>query len=205
MTQTLPRSYRAVKRAFDIVVSGLALLLLSPVLLAILLAVKVDSPGPAIFSQFRTGKHGRRFRMWKFRTMVRDAESRKEDIAHLNVLPFPDFKVPDDPRITQVGRFLRRTSLDELPQLVNVLVGEMSLVGPRPTSFSASTYDLWHTTRLEVSPGLTGLWQINGRHELSTFDERLRLDIAYVRQMSFRSDLRILFRTATAVVRREGA
>ena len=142
--------------------------------------------------------------MWKFRTMVRNAEELKAQLVHLNVLPAPDFKVLDDPRVTRVGRFLRRSSLDELPQLLNVLAGDMTLVGPRPTSFAASTYDLWHTRRLEVVPGITGLWQVNGRHEM-TFDERLRLDIAYIERQSLGLDLKIIALTFASVFRRTGA
>ncbi|HSL69441.1 MAG TPA: sugar transferase, partial [Longimicrobiales bacterium] len=152
----------------------------------------------------RTGLGGRRFRMYKLRTMVRDAETLKAKYAHLSVLHYPDFKILDDPRVTRVGRFLRRTSLDELPQIFNVLRGEMSLVGPRPTSFAAETYRLWHTTRLDVKPGLTGLWQVCGRNELE-FDDRLRLDIAYVRHRCLALDLVILARTVGVVLRGKGA
>ena len=141
--------------------------------------------------------------MWKFRTMVANAEELKPQLAHLNILPPPDFKIPNDPRITKVGRFLRATSLDELPQLFNVLRGDMSLVGPRPTSFPASSYDLWHTKRLDVAPGMTGLWQLEGRNA-TTFDERLRLDVKYIRHMSLTQDLRLMARTVGAVVRRDG-
>jgi lipopolysaccharide/colanic/teichoic acid biosynthesis glycosyltransferase len=167
-------------------------------------AIRLDSPGPALFVQARTGRNGKRFRMWKFRTMVANAEELKASLAHLNILPPPDFKIIDDPRITRVGRLLRRTSLDELPQLWNVLVGDMTLVGPRPTSFRPEAYRLWHTRRLEVRPGITGLWQVEGRNGMS-FDERLRLDIAYIESMSFRGDVRLLLRTVTAVVERRGA
>ncbi len=141
--------------------------------------------------------------MYKFRTMLRNAEELKAQLAHLNVLPPPDFKIPNDPRITSVGRFLRKTSLDELPQILNVVRGDMSLVGPRPTSFASSTYSLWHTERLEVPPGITGLWQVHGRNS-TTFDERLRLDIDYIRNMSLALDFKILMRTVVAVVRRSG-
>ena len=120
------------------------------------------------------------------------------------MLSYPDFKMADDPRITRVGRFLRRTSLDELPQLINVLLGQMSLVGPRPTSFGADTYSLWHTARLEVDPGLSGLWQVSGRNELD-FDERLRLDIAYLRNRCLWLDAQILFRTIGSVITGRGA
>jgi lipopolysaccharide/colanic/teichoic acid biosynthesis glycosyltransferase len=197
-------AYERAKRALDVVVC-LALL---PAALAILalcaLAIRLDTPGPVFFFQQRTGQGGRRFRMWKLRTMRRDAEQLKQQYMHLNVLSYPDFKIVNDPRITRVGRFLRKTSLDELPQLFNVLLGEMSLVGPRPTSFSADTYRLWHTARLEVKPGITGLWQVSGRNELD-FDDRLRLDIAYIRQRSFRLDLTILVQTVGAVLSRRGA
>jgi lipopolysaccharide/colanic/teichoic acid biosynthesis glycosyltransferase len=195
--------YLRVKRMVDIALCLLAAPLLVPILVLCALAVRLDSPGPIVFTQLRTGQHGRRFRMYKFRTMVTNAEELKEQLRHLSIVPAPDFKLLDDPRITRVGKFLRATSLDELPQVINVLRGEMSLVGPRPTSFEPTTYDLWHTVRLEVPPGITGLWQIEGRNE-TTFDERLRLDVAYIRRMSLGSDLAILFRTATAVVRRPG-
>ncbi|MEO6318429.1 MAG: sugar transferase [Acidimicrobiales bacterium] len=191
------------KRAFDIVVVLLSLPLALPIMLLCAVITQIDSPGPVIFGQMRTGQHGKRFRLYKFRTMVRDAEEKKASLAHLNVLPFPDFKIPDDPRITTVGRFLRATSLDELPQLWNVLCGEMSLVGPRPTSFAASTYDLWHTRRLEVPPGVTGLWQVEARNG-SNFDERLRLDLAYIDAASLWVDVKILVATVGAVFRRSG-
>lgn len=193
----------ATKRAFDVIV---CLLVLPAVLLVVALcvvAIRLDTPGAAVFSQWRTGRDGRRFRMWKLRTMVVNAEELKPQLAHLNVLDPPDFKIPDDPRITRVGRFLRRTSLDELPQVLNVLTGDMSLVGPRPTTFGPTTYLLWHTARLEVRPGLTGLWQIRARHG-SSFDQRLRLDIEYVEHRSLRMDLWILWRTVGAVLHRTG-
>ena len=198
------RGYFVSKRAFDIAVTLLLLPIVVPALLLCAIAVAVDTRGPVVFSQQRTGRHGKRFRMFKFRTMVRDAEELKASLQHLNILPAPDFKIIDDPRITRVGRFLRKTSLDELPQIFNVLRGDMSLVGPRPTSFAPSTYSLWHTHRLEVLPGITGLWQIKGRNE-TTFDERLRLDIRYIERMSFAMDLRILSLTAASVIRRAGA
>ena len=197
------RRYVVSKRAFDLVVGSLLLLLMLPVLAACALAVRLDSPGPMFFGQLRTGRDGRRFRMYKFRTMLANAEELKASLAHLNVLPPPDFKIPNDPRITRVGRFLRATSLDELPQLFNVVRGDMSLVGPRPTSFAPSTYEVWHTHRLDVTPGITGLWQVEGRGAM-TFDERLRLDVTYIRRASLAYDLRLLLRTFGAVVRRSG-
>jgi lipopolysaccharide/colanic/teichoic acid biosynthesis glycosyltransferase len=142
--------------------------------------------------------------MYKFRTMVPDAETLKAKYAYMNELQWPDFKITNDPRITRVGRFLRKTSLDEIPQFFNILKGEMSLVGPRPTSFGPETYKLWHTSRLDVMPGLTGLWQIMGRAELE-FDDRLRLDIAYIERASLWLDFNILLRTVTAVFESRGA
>lgn len=197
-------NYRLAKRIFDVT---LCLLALPPVALVMglcALAVWLDDPGPIFFKQLRTGKGGRRFRMYKFRTMVRNAEELKAKYAHLNELTWPDFKITDDPRVTRVGKFLRKTSLDELPQLINVIKGDMSLVGPRPTSFDSSTYSLWHTERLEVTPGITGLWQVMGRSELD-FDERLRLDIEYIQRQGFWLDIEILFRTVTSVLTQRGA
>ena len=198
------RRYLIAKRILDIVVSLTALIVAAPILLACAIAIRVESPGPGMFSQKRTGRGGRRFPMWKFRTMVANAEELKAELAHLNILPPPDFKIPNDPRVTKVGKFLRTTSLDELPQLFNVLRGDMSIVGPRPTSFPASSYELWHTQRLDVAPGMTGLWQLEGRNA-TTFDERLRLDVQYIRHMSLTQDLRLMARTVGAVVRRDGA
>jgi lipopolysaccharide/colanic/teichoic acid biosynthesis glycosyltransferase len=192
------------KRALDVSIVLLAAPLVVLLMLGCAVAVRLDSPGPLWFSQERTGRNGRRFRMYKFRTMVENAEELKDSVAHLNILAPPDFKILDDPRVTRVGRFLRRSSLDELPQLVNVLRGEMSIVGPRPTSFATGTYQLWHAHRLEVQPGLTGLWQVTSRNEAS-FDERVRLDIYYARHASLALDLRILARTVSAVLRGSGA
>jgi lipopolysaccharide/colanic/teichoic acid biosynthesis glycosyltransferase len=196
--------YERVKRILDVVLCLLALPLAVVILAVCALAIKLDSPGPIFFVQQRTGRGGKRFPMLKLRTMRAGAEQLKAQYAHLNQLSFPDFKVANDPRITRVGRILRKSSLDEVPQLFNVLRGDMSLVGPRPTSFSADTYRLWHTARLEVQPGITGLWQVSGRSELD-FDDRLRLDIAYIRQRSMMLDLRILLLTFGAVVSRRGA
>jgi lipopolysaccharide/colanic/teichoic acid biosynthesis glycosyltransferase len=198
------RNMERLKRVIDIAVCLVALPVALPLAVIIAIAIRLDSPGPILFRQQRTGRHGIRFGMYKFRTMVQDAEQLKASLVHLSIVPPPDFKLIDDPRITRVGGFLRRTSLDELPQILNVLGGEMTLVGPRPTSFAGSTYELWHTARLEVTPGITGLWQIRGRNE-ATFDERLRLDIAYIRGMSLWLDLRIILWTFLAVLRRDGA
>jgi lipopolysaccharide/colanic/teichoic acid biosynthesis glycosyltransferase len=197
-------AYERAKRAIDLTISLILLPFVLLILIVCAVAVRLDSPGPAFFTQSRTGRDGRRFKMLKLRTMVRNAEEMKAQLAHLNELAYPDFKISDDPRITRVGRILRKTSLDELPQLLNVIRGDMSLVGPRPTSFSASTYSLWHTARLEVKPGITGLWQVSGRNELD-FDERLRLDIAYIRNRSLQTDVKILFLTVGAVISSRGA
>jgi lipopolysaccharide/colanic/teichoic acid biosynthesis glycosyltransferase len=199
------RSYFISKRIFDFALVFLSSPLWLPVVGVIGLIITITSPGaPALFTQLRTGKAGKRFRMYKFRSMVPNAEALKEKYAHLNELKWPDFKITNDPRITKVGKILRKTSLDELPQLINVLKGEMSLVGPRPTSFGAETYKLWHTERLDVTPGLTGLWQIIGRAQLE-FDDRLRLDIAYIERAGLWFDINILIRTITAVFKQRGA
>jgi lipopolysaccharide/colanic/teichoic acid biosynthesis glycosyltransferase len=198
------RLYRALKRTIDVVLVLLALPVAVPIIALCALAIRLDSEGAAFFTQLRTGRGGKQFRMFKLRTMVHNAAELKQKYAHLNELSWPDFKITNDPRVTRVGRLLRRTSLDELPQLFNVLRGDMSLVGPRPTSFSADTYRLWHTARLEVQPGLTGLWQVSGRNELD-FDDRLRLDISYIRNRSLKLDLGILVRTFSAVFSGRGA
>jgi lipopolysaccharide/colanic/teichoic acid biosynthesis glycosyltransferase len=166
--------------------------------------IRLDSPGRALLRQERTGKGGRRFRMYKLRTMVHNAHELKALYMHLNEHKYPDFKITNDPRVTRAGRIIRKLSLDEIPQIFNVIKGDMTLVGPRPTSFGAETYSLWHTTRLEVKPGITGLWQVNGRADLE-FDDRLRLDIAYIRNRSFWLDLKILVWTVTAVITTRGA
>ncbi|QYG92243.1 sugar transferase [Iamia sp. SCSIO 61187] len=191
------------KRGVDLVVCIVALPVAGVLMALIALAIAIDTPGPILFVQRRTGRDGVRFPMLKFRTMVENAEELKASLQHLSIVPAPDFKVIDDPRITRVGRVLRATSLDELPQLLNVLVGHMSLVGPRPTSFAPATYSLWHTRRLEVRPGLTGLWQVQGRTGLS-FDERLRLDVRYIDHCCLPVDLWILAATVRSVVQRGG-
>ena len=197
-------TYARLKRLIDITFCLVFFPIVLPILLLCCIAVKIDSRGPIFFKQKRTGKGGRRFNMFKFRTMVTNADELKEKYMHLNILSPPDFKIPNDPRITRVGRFLRKTSLDELPQIINVLKGDMSLVGPRPTSFAASTYNLWHTARLESKPGMTGLWQVCGRNDID-FDDRVRLDIFYQRNQSLALDLRILLRTFGAVFQGRGA
>jgi lipopolysaccharide/colanic/teichoic acid biosynthesis glycosyltransferase len=189
-----------VKRVFDLGVLFAGAPLWLPALLGVALAIKATAPrAPVLFPQWRTGRGGRRFRMYKFRTMVPNAEQRKGDVEHLNQLQWPDFKIEKDPRVTRLGRFLRKSSLDELPQVLNVLRGEMSWVGPRPTSFGAETYEIWQTARLDVLPGVTGLWQVEGRGR-TEFDERLRLDMEYIDRRTLWFDLLILFRTAREVI-----
>ena len=198
------RGYRIAKRAMDLAICILVQPIVLPLGILISILIYLDSPGPVIFKQDRTGLGGKRFRMYKFRTMVPDAEALKNQYAHLNELTLPDFKITNDPRVTRVGRFLRKTSLDELPQIINILKGDMSLVGPRPTSFGAETYSLKHTERLEVVPGLTGLWQIKGRSDLD-FDERTKLDIEYIENQSLWLDIQILVLTVGAVLSKKGA
>lgn len=199
------QQYLMAKRLLD---CGL-IILSSPFLVLVgflcALLIKLESPnGPILFLQQRTGQDGERFSIYKFRTMVPNAEELKVQLAHINELEYPDFKVTNDPRITKVGNFLRKSSLDELPQLINVLRGEMSLVGPRPTSFKPETYKLWHTARLDVPPGLTGLWQILGRGTME-FDDRVKLDIAYIENRCLMFDIQILFHTIMAVSKQQGA
>jgi lipopolysaccharide/colanic/teichoic acid biosynthesis glycosyltransferase len=189
-----------VKRGLDIVLSGLALVTVSPVLAVIALLVKADSRGSALYSARRMGKKGHSFRCHKFRTMVSDADRLKESLRARNERSGPIFKVSDDPRITRVGRFLRRYSLDELPQLWNVLVGEMSLVGPRPHPLDDfARYELNQFWRLDVSPGLTGLWQIEARRDPS-FHNSLALDLKYIENWSLGLDLKILLKTLPVVI-----
>lgn len=199
------RSTLAIKRCLDLVVSAVALLLAAPVFAVIALAIKLDSPGAVFFRQERAGKGGRPFTMVKFRSMVDGAESRLEEVVDLSALVEPAFKVRNDPRVTRVGRFLRRTSLDELPQLLNVLEGSMSLVGPRPEeSTVVRLYDERQRVRLSAKPGLTGPMQVYGRGDLS-FEERLAIERDYLESPSILTDLAIILRTPRAVIRGNGA
>ncbi len=194
------------KRLLDVVASSLLLLLLSPLLLAVALLVKLTSPGPALFVQQRIGYNKRRIKVHKFRTMQLDAERRIEELAHLNEVSGPVFKIKDDPRLTPIGRFLRQTSIDELPQLLDVLLGDMSLVGPRPLplrDYQGFSED-WHRRRLSVRPGITCLWQVAGRSSLP-FDKWMELDMQYIDQWSLLLDLKILAWTIPAVLRGTGA
>lgn len=193
------------KRSFDVVASALLLLLVAPLLLMIALWVKLTSPGPALFVQERVGRHGEPFQMLKFRTMVVDAEDQLLGLVQHSQGNGPLFKLKDDPRVTRVGSFLRRYSIDELPQLVNVLRGEMSLVGPRPPLLcEVATYERWVHRRLLVKPGMTGLWQVSGRSDLS-WEDSIRLDLYYVENWSMTGDLVLLWKTARTVITRDGA
>jgi lipopolysaccharide/colanic/teichoic acid biosynthesis glycosyltransferase len=196
--------YRVVKRCLDELIAAAAVLALTPLLALIAVAVWLSDPGaPVIFRQTRCGYGGRRFELLKFRTMVPDADALKESLRARSQVAWPDFRVAGDPRVTRLGRVLRRTSLDELPQLFNVLRGDMSLVGPRPTSFDVSTYALWQTARLEFRPGITGPWQVMGRATMD-FTERCRLEISFFRRRSLGRELWLLIRTAGCVIRRTG-
>lgn len=198
------RGVSLAKRAVDIAVSAVLLLGALPVLAFVALAIKLDSPGPVFFSQERAGFRGRSFRMIKFRSMVEDAEARLDEVAAANEADGLLFKIKADPRVTRVGRFIRKLSIDELPQLINVLRGEMSLVGPRPLPVSGSAFGAFDRRRLEVRPGITGMWQTAGRSDL-TYDDMIRLDLTYVSTCSVWTDLRILARTVPVVLRGSGA
>jgi exopolysaccharide biosynthesis polyprenyl glycosylphosphotransferase len=194
------------KRLLDIVGSGLLLVLFSPVLLATVLLIKVTSPGPVFFVQERLGQNKRLFRIYKFRTMVQGADQMQKELEHLNEVDGPAFKIRDDPRITPVGKFLRKTSIDELPQLFNVLKGDISLVGPRPLPVRdyRNFHEDWHRRRFSVKPGITCLWQVGGRSDLD-FDQWMKLDMFYIDHWSFWLDLKILLRTVPAVLQGRGA
>lgn len=195
------------KRIVDIIGALILTILVSPIILLLAIAIKLDSPGPVFFRQERAGFGGRRFKMLKLRTMHRDADDQKADLAHLNRSGDTRlFKIADDPRVTRLGKYLRRWSIDELPQFWNVLIGDMSLVGPRP--FFESDFDWYedhHFRRLDAKPGITGLWQVSGRSELVNFEDVIYLDRQYIEQWSFWLDISILFRTIPAVLRRTGA
>jgi len=193
------------KRALDLSLSLVIVLLTAPLWALIALAIKLDSPGPVFFTQERAGKYGRPFKVYKFRSMYVGAEAEQQKLAAQNEASGPLFKIRDDPRRTRVGRFIRRTSLDELPQFINVIRGEMSIVGPRPALFSeVAQYQDWQRKRLEIQPGITGLWQVSGRSDL-TFDEMVMLDIYYGENWSLGTDIRIMLRTIPQVLFGDGA
>ena len=204
---TLKAPQVVAKRFVDVVASLIAVTVTAPIWLLVALAIRIDSPGPVFFSQERVGLGGRRFRMLKFRTMRVGAHTEKIALQHLNQSGDPRvFKIPNDPRVSRVGGFLRRWSLDELPQFVNVIMGSMSLVGPRPVpEEDFIDYEDHHFRRLGAKPGITGLWQVNGRSSVSGFEERVRLDTEYIDRWSIWLDLKILLSTVPAVMRRTGA
>lgn len=194
------------KRCLDIVGALAGLALTAIMFPFIALALKMDSPGPLLFGQIRMGENGRIFKCWKFRSMYIDAEERKKELAHLNEMNGAIFKIKDDPRITRVGRFIRKTSLDELPQFWNVLKGEMSLVGTRPpTPDEVDNYENWHRRRISIKPGITGLWQVSGRNQIQNFDEIVQLDLNYIDHWSIYFDIKILFMTVWVVFARRGS
>lgn len=196
---------RAFKRGIDLVLGSLFLLVCSPLLAIAALAIRMESPGPAIFSQLRAGKDGKPFKVYKLRSMFKDADQLKEQLKDKNEAEGPMFKIKDDPRRTKVGRFIRKLSIDELPQFWNVVKGDMSIVGPRPALLDeVAEYDEWHHERLRVKPGITGLWQISGRSEL-TFDEMVLLDVYYIETWSPSTDFKIMLRTVPYVLSGRGA
>lgn len=195
-----------VKRLVDILGGAVGLLLTGLIAPFIALAIRIDSPGPIFFCQTRIGKNGRRFKFYKFRSMYIDAEERKKELMSQNEVKGLMFKMENDPRITPVGKFLRKTSLDELPQFYNILVGDMSLIGTRPpTTDEFEKYDLYYRRRLSMTPGLTGMWQISGRSDISDFDEVVKLDLEYIDNWSLLLDLKILFQTVKVVCLRKGS
>ncbi|WP_297631082.1 sugar transferase [uncultured Clostridium sp.] len=187
--------YEVVKRTADVVLSVIGLIILSPILLIVAIAIKLESKGPLIFAQDRVGKDKRNFKMYKFRSMVVNAEEIKKKLKHKNEMSGPMFKMKNDPRITKVGKFIRKTSIDELPQLINVIKGDMSLVGPRPSlPDEVKEFEPWMMRRFEVKPGLTCYWQVGGRNEIE-FEDWMKLDIKYVENRSVSEDIKLIFKT----------
>ncbi|MFT5074443.1 MAG: lipopolysaccharide/colanic/teichoic acid biosynthesis glycosyltransferase [Patiriisocius sp.] len=198
--------YQQCKRGIDALAAGLGLVLITPLSGLLALAIKLDSPGPVFFSQTRVGHCGRLFKCWKFRSMYTDAEKSRESLMHMNEMDGgTTFKIQQDPRITRVGRIIRKTSIDELPQLWNVLLGDMSLVGPRPSiPKEVDSYSAYDRQRLIVKPGITCIWQVSGRSNIA-FYEQVSLDVRYILRRSFWLDLLLLLRTIPAVLRGRGA
>ena len=195
-----------IKRVMDICGAVVGLILCGIISIFLIPAIKLDSPGPAIFSQIRIGKNGRRFKFYKFRSMYVDAEERKKELMKNNEMDGLMFKMEDDPRITKVGKFIRKTSLDEFPQFWNVLIGDMSLVGTRPpTEDEFNKYNGHYKRRLMMTPGITGLWQVSGRSSITDFDEVVKLDLEYIDNWSLLGDIKILFKTVISVIKRDGA
>ena len=187
--------YKFSKRLLDIICSLFGLIVLSPVLLIVAILIKLESKGPVIFSQKRVGLNGEEFKMYKFRSMVQNAEELKEKLVKQNEMSGPMFKMKEDPRVTKVGKFIRKTSIDELPQLINVLKGDMSLVGPRPSlPKEVEKFESWMLDRLNVKPGLTCYWQVSGRNNID-FEDWMKLDLQYVEDRNFLLDLKLIFKT----------
>jgi len=207
-TKVIPnckRSYLFLKRTMDIIFSVIGLIVLSPLFLIISLLIFIEDRGSVIFTQERNGKNNKVFLMYKFRSMVKDAPKMRKDMEKYNELDGPAFKMKDDPRITKIGSFIRKTSIDELPQLINVLKGEMSLVGPRPLpTYETEKCSEYQMQRLLVKPGLTCYWQISGRNDIS-FDEWIEMDFKYINESSILTDIKIIFLTIKAVVSGKGA
>ena len=205
MEYNVSLSYVMTKRIFDILVASIALMLLSPLLIVTALLIKLTSPGKIIYYQERNGHKGKPFKMYKFRSMVSNAEELLGQLMSQNEVQGCMFKIKDDPRVTKIGRFIRKTSIDELPQLINVIKGDMSIVGPRPPiPHEVENYEPWQKLRLSVKPGLTGLWQISGRSSIG-FEEMVRLDLRYIRERSLLYDLKILIKTVPIVFNGMGA
>ncbi len=195
-----------IKRVIDIVGALVGLVLTAIITPFVAAAIKIDSPGPVFFSQTRIGKNGRRFKIWKFRSMYLDAEERKKELAAQNQAKGLVFKMEDDPRITKVGKFIRKTSIDETPQFLNILFGDMSLVGTRPpTEDEFEKYNGYYRRRMSITPGLTGMWQVSGRSDIQDFEEIVKLDLEYIDNWSLGLDIKILFMTVFAVLGRKGA
>jgi exopolysaccharide biosynthesis polyprenyl glycosylphosphotransferase len=193
------------KRIMDIILSLVGLIVLSPLLVIVALVVRFTSPGPVLFAQERVGMNKRLFKLYKFRSMYMDAEKRRRELEHLNEMDGPVFKMKNDPRVTPIGRFIRKTSIDELPQLLNVLRGQMSLVGPRPPLLAeVDRYEWLYRRRLSIKPGITCLWQISGRNEIS-FKQWMEMDKAYIDNWSLWLDIKILAKTIPAVLFSRGA
>ena len=191
--------YEVSKRALDVIASFLGLVILSPILLIVAILIKLESKGPAIFSQSRIGLNGKEFKMYKFRSMVQNAEELKEKLAKQNEMSGPMFKIKNDPRVTKVGKFIRKTSIEELPQLLNILKGDMTLVGPRPSlPREVEKFESWMLKRLEVKPGLTCYWQVSGRNNID-FYEWMKLDLKYVNDMNFWLDIKLIFKTVAVL------
>ena len=187
--------YSFFKRLIDIVFSIVGLLILSPILIVIMIAIKLESDGPVVFSQERVGYQGNHFKMYKFRSMIVNAEELKEELANQNEMDGPMFKMKNDPRVTKVGKFIRKTSIDEFPQFINVLKGDMSVVGPRPSlPQEVQEFAPWMMERLEVKPGITCFWQVSGRNDIE-FEDWMRLDIKYVREKSIVLDIKLVLKT----------